>query len=131
MTTTICCALALRSRPPAASGWCHHGRRRWSDTCSTRRYSSNKAPDGSLMFISSAVQARQLLSPTRRKPFHGGSMAASLPPTVGSIGCLAFADGRVLPSGLCLFSYQGVIELILLSVAMEYPRIFHAINILL
>jgi hypothetical protein len=49
------------------------------------------------MFISSAVQARQPLSPTRRKPFPGGSMAASLPPTVGSIGYLAFADGRILP----------------------------------
>ena len=44
---------------------------------------------------SSEVQARQPLSPTRRKPIPGGSMAASLPPAVGSIGYLAFADGWV------------------------------------
>jgi hypothetical protein len=82
------------------------------------------------MFISSAVQARQPLSPTRRKPFPGGSMAASLPPTVGSIGYLAFADWyfrRVL----CLFLHRGVIKLISISVTMEYQRIFDAVNVVL
>ena len=42
------------------------------------------------MLVSEEVRERQPLSPTRRKLFHGGSMAASLSPTVGSKGYLAF-----------------------------------------
>ncbi|MBP8127826.1 MAG: hypothetical protein KAY05_10015, partial [Aeromonadaceae bacterium] len=42
-----------------------------------------------VILVSYEVQERQPLSPTRRKPFPGGSMAASLPPTVGSTGYLS------------------------------------------